>query len=194
MRFRSFVFQFGAKFGMDLFRSRLQDLETTDEDDPFVLNAHTSFSQFNAGAGGYLFNKQWYFGLSIPRFLLHEGGVRETKSGAFPDVHFSAGQATNLGNSLRIRTASMLVVRSNQLVLLDLNASSLLGGKIWMGLHSGTGLSGMYFHYIIQPGILLGYGYDTSLRSNTTHLGSTHEITFRFDKISQRRRVMSFHM
>ncbi|MEO0405464.1 MAG: type IX secretion system membrane protein PorP/SprF, partial [Bacteroidota bacterium] len=167
---------------------------TIDENDPFVINAEPSSSQFNAGAGGYLFSKQWYFGLAVPRFLTHEAGIRSGGSQSFPNIHFSAGQANNVGNSLRFRTASLVVVRANQPVLLDLNAATLLGGKLWLGMHTGTGLSGMYFQFAIKPGILVGYAYDSSLRRNTTHLGATHEITFRFDHISKRNKIFSFHL
>ncbi|MGB0422766.1 MAG: PorP/SprF family type IX secretion system membrane protein [Flavobacteriales bacterium] len=183
----------GSKVSLIMDQVLLSELSRNDQTDPLLDQLSGTSSHLNMGFGAYLHNSAWFFGLSSPHMLVNKSRLTHEKDIAFPTIYLTCGQAYQFSNSLQLRTSALAMIQSNEPFHLDMNASILLGGKLWLGLHSGTGLSGTNFQYSIKPGVLLGYSFDSSMKRNASPIGATHEVTFRFDLISSDKKIFSFH-
>lgn len=194
LRFSAFAMHFGLKLGMFREVYHIQDLTRVDPNDPLIGQVGSKSTQLIPGVGLYLKATNWFFGVSSPQITSLKAPFYSSRSEQFQEIYLMGGHVWQKGNSMRFRLSGLVRIQSQNKLLIDANAGVLFGGKLWTGLHGGTGSNGLYFHYRIKPEILIGYGYDLNFQQGSQALGNAHLITLRYDITKGNRRIVSFHL
>lgn len=190
LRFTDVQLHLGSKLSGTFLKSDFSSLDLNEADPTFESTTAGKFVP-NVGFGAYLFNDKWYLSLSAPRMLKTTDAMGSRTS---PWYYFSGGCAETISNSFRYRLAFFSGWDAQSPLLLDVNASALFGGKMWLGGHFGTNQYGIYAQYVISPKLYVGYSIDVMNRRNYTLLGNSHEITLRFEMSKARGKVYTFHL
>ncbi|MCB0760672.1 MAG: PorP/SprF family type IX secretion system membrane protein [Flavobacteriales bacterium] len=190
LRFPSFQVHMGTKLSGTFENNSLTDTQLQ-ELDPAWQNYQGKKLIPNVGFGVYVFNDNYYIGLSTPRMIRHRNVLGMESLSWY---YLSAGYAETVSNAFRYRFAFFSGWDTQSPLLLDFNASALFGGKLWVGTHYGTQQYGLYFQYVISPQYYVGYSVDVMNRYNYAMLGTSHEITFRYEVSKNRRRVYTYHL
>jgi len=187
----------GIKLGMglsvQLLQSSLNESGFKGDDagpvnDPSVTGGITSLLSPNAGAGVFLYNSEFYAGLSAANLLpffkpLNGYGSR--------NYFLIAGFLTGNGKDV-IRLLPSLVFKTNELLQkqIDFNAKLLMDGKWWLALsyrHNFDKMPGIPVAIIPEVGINkgnFGFAYALNITPGTIQLYNygTHEfmISYRF--------------
>lgn len=194
LKFDDFNLQFGAKLSGKFIKSSFSQFDFGSQADPAFMGEDFSSFKPNVGFGTYLFDKDWYIGLSMPKMIRQKLSPDENTGYYEPTAYFSAGKAFVLDRSFRLRTAGFAAWDRNSPLFFDLNVAGLFGQKIWIGFHGGTNQYGAYFQYMINHQLRIGYSVDILGRRSYTVLGNSHELVIRFDFLDNSRKVFTFRL
>lgn len=173
----------GLKAGATFHKVGLSDLELQDPNDPF-LSENINNTYPNVGAGLFLYDENYYIGLSAPNLLnsvhLDENGI---KYGSEINHYFAtAGFVFQVSDNLKLKPSIMVKGAHNAPVSYDGNLNALLYDKLELGVsyrleQTFSGLIG----FQLTDNIKVGYAYDHVSGGLSAIARSSHEVFFAFD-------------
>lgn len=179
---------FGLKGGGNLMQGDLNNLETTTANDNAFVNIENQFMP-NAGIGLYLFNENWYFGISSPRVLENSLTLSNTVNTLNKEKRhyfFIAGYITKLTNTLKFKPTTYIKATEAAPLEADITAMLIFQDKLELGLMARTGDAvGALIGFNFNSQFRAGYSFDWSFQ-NTTGLynSGSHEIMLRYDIVN----------
>ncbi len=166
-----------------------------DTDDPSIPVGEDAQLKGNFGAGLYVYNNNFYFGLSSPYFLSNVIGLNEEVSiTAEKTAHYygMAGAILPVNEKIKLRPAILGKYEPNSPFQLDVNISAIFNNKLSVGASYRTGGSGtgesIDFLMFLQLARKIGFGvaYDFTISDIKDYNNGTFEVMTRFDLRSLR--------
>lgn len=170
-----------------------------DLDDPSIPMSGDIDEQLkgNFGAGLYLYNNTFYFGLSSPHFLSNVIGLNEEVGvTAERTAHYyaMAGAIIPMNEKIKLRPAILGKYEPSSPFQLDVNISAIFNNKLSVGASYRTGSGGnnigesVDFLMFLQLARKIGFGisYDFTLSDLQDYNNGTFEVMMRFDLRSLR--------
>jgi type IX secretion system PorP/SprF family membrane protein len=170
---------FGIKGGFQYLNVDFSKLTTHNPNDPSINeNINARFSP-NIGAGFYLYNSNWYLGLSSPNLLSTEHFNNTTVSKVSNATHFYliGGRSFPINENIKFKPAFMLKGVSGSAVSLDISANFLFNNSITAGVsyRNQASISGL-LNIKVTENLSIGYAYDHDTSDIRYFSGGSHEV------------------
>lgn len=189
---------FGLKAGVNWFQPKINSLNTIQANDPsFVGSTLHSAIKPNIGAGIYLHDDRWYFGVSAPRMIQSTFNLGENKNDTtaileLRHLFFIGGAIFPISSDLKLKPTFMVKVVKNAPVSIDLTLEALIRDQFSVGAgirykDSFYGLIGYQFTSQFRAG--LSYDY-TSTRLQNVNNG-TVELMLSYDFLNKQDKLRS---
>jgi|TARA_R110000868_G_scaffold233167_4_gene486902 type IX secretion system PorP/SprF family membrane protein len=175
-------------FGVDAGGSLL-DVDYTKGDfenpnEPLINNADT-FNKFypTVGAGMFMYQKNWYVGLSVPNFLT-SGIYADEVANIVEDkmqFNFIGGYVFDLSEGLKFKPAFLMNYLNGAPLNLNLSTNFLISDLVTIGAsyrldNAISGLAGLQ----ISNSLFLGYSYDYNTNGLGEYSQGSHEVILKF--------------
>ena len=175
-------------FGVDAGGSLL-DVDYTKGDfenpnEPLINNADT-FNKFypTVGAGLFMYQKNWYVGLSVPNFLT-SGIYADEVANIVEDkmqFNFIGGYVFDLSEGLKFKPAFLMNYLNGAPLNLNLSTNFLISDLVTVGAsyrldNAISGLAGLQ----ISNSLFLGYSYDYNTNGLGEYSQGSHEVILKF--------------
>jgi type IX secretion system PorP/SprF family membrane protein len=178
---------FGINGGFQSVNANLSNLNLYEVDDASFLGNAASKLTPNFGAGIFLQNQKWYFGLSSPRIL-------ETKFLSAQDkdlellqskrhYYVTAGAMLPMTKQIQFKPSILMKTVPGAPIQLDATAMFVFNDKFWTGVSSRSGDAlGALIGFNFNENLQVGYAYDWSYAFGQ-HAGrsGSHEIVLRYE-------------
>lgn len=171
----------GLRGGAYYYSNKFDRLDIKDQNDLVFINEKGLTPNF--GAGLYLFNEEYYIGLSVPFFLSKpNSSSRISHDFNNYDFIFMAGYLWDLDVNFRIKPALMIDYGLKEM---DYQAGLhflLFNDVLWLGsaYKKGKELTAM-IEVQINRQLKIGYAYDHSFTELSKVSSGTHEIMLRYE-------------
>jgi len=175
-------------FGLDAGGSILDvDYTKGDFENPNepLLNGEDTFNKFypTVGAGVFMYQENWYLGLSVPNFLT-SGIYADEVANIIEDkvqFNFIGGYVFELSESLKFKPAFLLNYLNGSPMNVNLSTNFLLNDKVTLGAsyrwdNAVSGLAGLQ----ISNSVFLGYSYDYNTNALGEYSQGSHEVILKF--------------
>ncbi|SHJ78992.1 type IX secretion system membrane protein, PorP/SprF family [Arenibacter nanhaiticus] len=174
-------------FGIDAGGSLLNvdytkgDFENPNE--PLVTS--DKFNKFypTLGAGVFLYEEDWYLGLSVPNFLTNGIYADEVATIVEDKMQFNfiGGYVFELSENLKFKPAFLLNYLNGSPLNTNLSANFLISDLLTLGAsyrwdNAVSGLAGIQ----ISKGTFLGYSYDYNTNGLAEYSQGSHEVILKF--------------
>lgn len=181
---------FGIKGGLKLINVDFTKLDIYNTTDPVFQNNIDNRLSPIVGAGVYMYNENWYAGLSVPNLLTTTYYDDTTFSTARERMTFYAmgGYVFYFNDDLKFKPTFLGKFTSGAPVVLDISGNFLFNDKFTLGANyriNGNSVSGI-LGFQASKNILLGYSYDLDTSSIGNYSSGSHGIFLRFDVGSKR--------
>ncbi|WP_343487542.1 type IX secretion system membrane protein PorP/SprF [Allomuricauda sp. d1] len=169
----------GALFNIDFSEGTFQN-----PNEPGINNQQ-ELSNFNPtiGAGTFLYDENWYLGLSVPNFLTDVLLNEETATLVTEKMQFNfiGGYVFDIANRTKFKPAFLLNYTDGLPVNVNLSANFLFIDALTVGAayrfdNAFSGLAG----FQISNSLFLGYAYDYNTNGLGEFSGGTHEAILKF--------------
>lgn len=186
---KSFI-RLGLKGGFTNYSNNLQEYQLFPNGltDPLFQGEIDNKFIPNFGIGAYLYNKNYYVGLSIPKLLTTEVENNYNNYSVQAEMrHYFliAGAIFDLGENLKFKPTVLGKANfgeSSSPFQADLTASFLIKERFWLGGMYRTGDAfGFIAQWIIDRKLRLGYSIDFSTSNLQNHHNGTHEIMISYE-------------
>ncbi len=175
----------GLKGGVSFYRASLTDLITIDPDPIYSQDIYKNFLP-NIGVGFFLFSKDTYLGLSVPK-LIENTITRDDYQTEYlnrQEIHLYtvAGKKFSLSEDFQLKTNAMMRFVLNSPISFQLTALAGFQNKFWVGGMLRFGDSyGIVTQFQATEKMLIGYSYDLTTSNLNAYSNGTHEIMFSYD-------------
>ena len=152
--------------------------------DPTDANYLNSFreTKANFGFGAYLYDKNFYAGLSIPRLIKRSIDNNTGNSYLQRHIYVTGGYVASLSSTFQLKPSVLVKYTGSGPIIADLNLSAHLFNRFWIGgLYRTTDCAGVNFAYQIKEWFMAGYSFDFPLNGKFLNQWGTHEIVISFD-------------
>ena len=179
----------GLSAGVNMHQSRLNSLDTDQQNDIVFQNNINNRITPDFGFGVYYSRERFYAGLSAPGLLQNKLAVAYQPDGsalvAREQRHyfFIAGAMIRMTDNLAFKPTTFVKVTAGAPVQADLTASFVIREKLLLGAMARTGDAfGALAGFNITDQFYIGYSYDWSfgLKTGRYNQGS-HELVLRYD-------------
>ncbi len=175
-------------FGVDAGGSLL-DVDYTKGDfenpnEPLLNNADT-FNKFypTVGAGIFMYQQNWYVGLSVPNFLT-SGLYADEVANIVEDkmqFNFIGGYVFDFSEGLKFKPAVLMNYLNGSPLNLNLSANFLISDVVTLGAsyrldNALSGLAGLQ----VSNSLFLGYAYDYNTNGLGEYSQGSHEVILKF--------------
>mgnify|MGYP003626187613 FL=1 len=175
-------------FGVDAGGSLL-DVDYTKGDfenpnEPLLNNADT-FNKFypTVGAGMFMYQENWYLGLSVPNFLTSGIYADEVANIVEDKMQFNliGGYIFNFSEGLKFKPAFLMNYLNGSPLNLNLSTNFLISEVVTLGAsyrldNALSGLAGLQ----VSNSLFLGYSYDYNTNGLGEYSQGSHEVILKF--------------
>lgn len=178
---------FGVKAGVNFTDVNGDQLNWYNPNDPsydFVIR-HKSAPVF--GAGFYLYDKNWYVGLSSPSLFATEYTYDDTTVSVYDSqAHFylSGGYVFNLTSNFKLKPAAVVKVATGTPWSGDFTLNALFYDRFTIGAgyryRANSGYNGLAGFQITDQ-MMIGYAYDFPTGDLSHYNNGSHEVFLRFE-------------
>ena len=176
-------FSFGIKGGLQLLNVDYTKLIIQNPNDPSIFHNINSRITPNIGAGMYLFNQDWYVGLSMPNLLSTKHYNEKKVSLVSRAVHFYLLGGINfyLNDNLKMKPTFLLKNTSTSPLTIDLSLNFLFHNRFTTGVsyRQKASVSGLV-DFKVSTSISIGYSYDYDTSDIGNFSGGSHEVLVRY--------------
>ena len=162
-----------------------------DPADPMFMSDIDTKILPNFGIGAFLYNEDFYIGLSSPKILKNEFQTNYSNYSSWAELrHFFliGGYVFHLSESVKFKPTFLARSILGASMVVDLTANFLLGEKIWLGGNYRTGDSfGFIAQWIYENQLRIGYGVDFSTTPLHSFHNATHEIMVSYELVKRRK-------
>lgn len=174
----------GLKGGVYNYHVALSKLALNEQDNTFAEDYKKNF-QPNIGAGGYLYTRDYYVGISVPKLLktdLEEVGTDEIPTELKRHFFITAGYVFELNSEWKLKPSFINKMVEGAPPSLDLTAQALYLDKFWLGTTYRIG-DALAFLFDVQVNrqLIIGYSYDLTLSGMSDNSNGTHELLISYD-------------
>jgi type IX secretion system PorP/SprF family membrane protein len=160
-----------------------------EEDDVVFTSRPQSSLKPDANFGLYYYTRNYYIGISSKHLFENQFGKVEHTDGTSTystltrHFYFMGGMALPVSDKIVFKPSTLIKYANNAPLNMDLNASFLFNGKIWLGASYRTGNNAMVFMIELQAtsNLRIGYSYDASMGALKSYNGGSHEIMLGYD-------------
>jgi len=177
----------GLNGGFQSVNANLIDLNIYDVNDAsFLGNANSKLTP-NFGAGVYIQNQKWFFGLSSPRILEthfvanYDNRVELLQSKRH--YYITSGAILPISKQVQFKPSVLMKTVPGAPIQLDATAMFVFYDKFWTGLSSRSGDAiGAMLGFNFNENLQVGYAYDWSYAMGQ-HSGrsGSHEVVLRYE-------------
>lgn len=144
-----------------------------------------TFTRFypTLGFGAFLYQEDWYLGISTPNFILNTTYSDDLKSiiDERLQVNFVGGYVFELSNALKFKPAFLLNTVQGAPATFNLSANFLLADALTAGVSYRSANSFNVMAGIqLSSAIFIGYAYDSNINGLSGFSGSGHEIFVKY--------------
>lgn len=183
---------FGLKLGID---NLSLDFSSKDlAGDSSFINDQTS--ALDIGAGLFLFDDNYYVGLSVPSILPYdvESGTSDILFENTSTAYLIAGYVFDVNNVLKLKPSGVTKVVSGSPITFDLSLNALYDERFELGVSyrhqdAVAALAG----FNVTPDLKLGYSYDFNISDLNSFNNGSHELVliYTFDILGLQKRYIS---
>lgn len=173
---------FGVRGGVSLLDIDPSRLSIRDPGDYDLALHHQSSPMF--GFGAFLYQDNWYVGLSTPNILTTEyyDDIKISKASSRAHFYLSGGYVFELSYDFKLKPAVMVKMTSGAPVSADLSLNGQLWDRLTLGVayrwdSAWSGLIG----FNITERLMIGYAYDFESNALRHYNDGSHEIFLRFE-------------
>lgn len=173
---------FGLRAGLNFMDVDPNKLTIYDPNDYDLTLEHFSSPIF--GAGFFLYDDNWYVGLSTPNLLKTRYYDEVQVSTASSQAHYylTGGYIFDISSNLKLKPATMIKATTGAPVSVDVSLNALLINRITLGAAyrwnaAWGGLAG----FQITDRVMVGYAYDFHTRDLRHYHNNSHEVFLRFE-------------
>lgn len=178
------ILSLGLNGGIYNYHVRLSDLQLNEYDNTFQEDYKQNF-QPNFGAGGYLYTKDYYVGLSVPKLLktdLEQEGTDEVPTELKRHGFLTAGYVFEINSEWKIKPSILNKFVEGAPPSLDITAQALYLDKFWFGSTYRVGDAiAFLFEMQVNRQLVIGYSYDYTLSELSHDTNGSHEILISYD-------------
>jgi len=194
---RDITLALGAKGSIGFYRAELAKLRIIDQNDPrFAEDIREDFLP-NIGSGVFLYSKEFYLGLSIPKMIRNNININSDIAGSgnsYMERHFFliGGYIFDLASDVKFKPSFLAKIIPDSRPAIDFNASFIIRDYLWLGAtyRYDNSMSAMA-EIRIGAGLFLGYAFDFTTSKLMRFNSGTHEILVSYDLGFDRFRVKS---
>nr|WP_299385196.1 type IX secretion system membrane protein PorP/SprF [Allomuricauda sp.] len=154
-----------------------------DPSDPAILGENYSNFYPTLGAGLFMYDEDWYLGLSVPNFLT-EGLYNEEVATIVEDnyqFHFIGGYVFEISDRTKFKPAFLINYLQGSPVTVNLSANfqfidALTIGGSYRFDNAVSGLAG----FQVSNTLFVGYSYDYNTNGLGEYTGGSHEAILKF--------------
>lgn len=162
-----------------------------DEPDPVFMGDNDMRLLPNFGIGAYLYNPDYYLGVSVPKLLSNKVNYEHTNFSTTAEIqhlYLMGGYIFEVSREVQFKPTMLARYTWGAPLIIDLSANLLLNEKIWLGANYRLGDSfGLVAQWILENNLRIGYGVDiTTSNLRSLHSG-THEVMVSYELRSRRR-------
>lgn len=183
----------GVKAGATFHDVGLESLALQDDNDPF-FSQDINNTYPNVGAGLFLYDDNFYLGLSMPNLLnsvhLDANGL---KYGNETNHYFAtAGYVFQMSENFKLKPSALVKSAFDAPVSFDANLNALFYDRFELGVSyrlddSFSGLVG----FQVTPNVRVGYAYDRVTSDINVVADASHEVILTFDIFFKKRVLRS---
>jgi len=161
------------------------NLVLADQDDPALFNLENNRVGADANAGIYLYDKNYYLGLSATQ-LFENKFIFNTDEVGFVQLarhyYVIAGYVYDFSDKIEFEPSVLVKTIQASPVQYDINARLIYDKNYWLGVNfrPGESLSG-YLGFIVNDRWKVGYSYDYTTSSLSAVSNGSHEIMLGFE-------------
>ncbi|MCK5029099.1 MAG: type IX secretion system membrane protein PorP/SprF [Bacteroidales bacterium] len=189
----AFRFQFGngklslgLKAGATFFQGNFADINASPDEtqtDPLLNNESEFFPNF--GVGAYYYNEDYYFGISVPKFLSYELKNSQKYMSLGPsnyDFLVTGGYLIRFSENLQVKPSFLLRYRLDNSFQIDAGANLILFNAIWFGgSYRRSDEIVIMAEYQVNHQIRAGVAYDLGIGDFSSQHSGSLEIILRYD-------------
>jgi len=179
-------FSMGLQGGVINHQESLNNVITQDQSDNSFFGTPKVVVP-NAGFGIYYYARNYYGGLSVPRFIQNNVNASTGKAENKVDMSYwhyylMGGYVHAINENIKLKPTFMLKVVEGAPLEADLGLNALLNETIWFGASYRTNDSwALIFQIQLTQQLRLGYSYDYTLTDLQQYNTGSHEITLGYD-------------
>jgi type IX secretion system PorP/SprF family membrane protein len=168
----------GLKAGFNNFYLGLSDVTVNEVSDPNFYNDTRKMFAPNAGAGAYLYNKDFYFGVAAPKLFETkiESGTKD-ENNLKRHYFIVSGYEFYLNPELKLKPSTAVKIVEGAPISVDLTSLFVFRDRFIVGpsYRFGDAL-GIIFDVQLSRQLTLGYSFDYSVNSLRSYNKGSHEI------------------
>ncbi len=151
--------------------------------EPIIDQGNINNFYFTIGAGMFLYQQDWYLGISVPNFLTN-GIYSEDVATVIDDkiqFNFIGGYVFELSESLKFKPAFLINYLSGAPVNINISTNFLINDKFTVGAsyRFDSAVSALAGFQISNP-VFVGFSYDYDLNGLGQYSNGTPEVVLKF--------------
>lgn len=190
---RKMDLSFGLKSGFNSIH--LNHFQSNIANDP-IFSTKNSKMLFNLGAGIFLFNDTYYFGLSTPNFI-NSSLTNNTGDNIYTNAtHFYAigGYVFEISDNVKVKPSFIIKHTNGSPLSFDVSANVLLFNKFELGIaNRNQDAFSALASFLVTPDFRIGYAYDFGVGKLRKFNTGSHEfvLTYRFNVLGNPKKYIS---
>jgi len=174
---------FGINAGGSLLNVDFSKGDFEVENDPLLRSQDVNNFYPTVGAGVFLYEPNWYLGISVPNFL-SDGLYNDEVAGIVEDkqqFNFIGGYVFDIKENIKLKPAFLINYLAGSPVNLNLSANVLVNGQFTVGAsyrvdNAVSGLAG----FQVSDNAFIGYAYDYNTNALGEFAQGSHEVVLKF--------------
>lgn len=174
---------FGIEGGASVLNIDFASGNFQNPNEPLLGQMQTNNFYPTVGAGLFLYEEDWYLGLSVPNLLggeLYDEEVTSIIQEEF-QYNFIGGMVLGVSENLLFKPAFLMNYTKGSPLNVNLSANALVNQRFTMGIsyrfdNAVSGLAG----FQISNGVFAGYSYDHIINNLSSFANGSHELIFKF--------------
>lgn len=186
----------GVSGGMIHHTERLSELNIQEGgDNSFIGTPQVAVP--NAGFGTYLYSRNFYVGLSIPRMLQNKVDANTGKANNRMNIDYwhyylTGGYVLPVNDNLKLKPTFMVKAVTGAPLIADVGVHALFHETFWLGASFRSGDSwAAITQFQINNQLRMGYSYDFTTTELKKYSSGTHEITLGYDFSFNKKKVVT---
>ena len=173
---------FGIKGGINMISISTSTLQTTEANDPRLLQNVKNNVNPNFGFGVYYHSAKFFVGASSPK-LLERGYDGVSKVNLEKRHYFGIiGGVFPINNDWKIRPTSQIKLTEKSPISIDASVAAIYKDRIWFGaMYRLNAAFGVFFQYQVSPQFKLGLASDFGTQAIRNYNYGTFEALISYD-------------
>lgn len=183
---------FGVKGGINLVNVGTTELNTTESDDPNLLQSVRNNINPNFGVGIYYHTPKFFVGVSTPKIL--EASYDGQSASNLEKRHYFGilGGVIKMTDKWKLRPTSQVKITEGAPMSVDISAAGIYMDKFWIGaMYRFDAAFGAFVQYQITPQFKMGFATDFGTQAIRNYNYGTFEIMASYDFVFKKDGIRS---